>query len=31
MQNEDIAFEGLRRGVAALGDLDTVAALKKSL
>ncbi|WP_172800625.1 phosphotransferase [Mycobacterium sp. IS-1496] len=31
MQNEDIADEGLRRGVAALQDLDTVALLKKSL
>lgn len=31
MQNEDIAYEGLRRGVAALQDLDTVALLKKSL
>ncbi|MGE2712432.1 phosphotransferase [Mycolicibacterium litorale] len=31
MQNEDIAHEGLRRGVAALQDLDTVALLRKSL
>lgn len=31
MQSEEIAFEGLRRAVAALNDLDTVAALKKSL
>jgi aminoglycoside phosphotransferase (APT) family kinase protein len=31
MQNVDIAREGLRRGVAALQDLDTVALLKKSL
>ena len=31
MQVEDIAMEGLRRGVAALGDLETVAALKGSL
>ncbi len=31
MQVEDIAMEGLRRGVAALDDLDTVAALKSSL
>ncbi|WP_197415858.1 phosphotransferase [Mycobacterium sp. IS-1742] len=31
MQNEDIAYEGLRRAVAALQDLDTVALLKKSL
>ena len=31
MQTEGIALEGLRRGVAALDDLDTVAALKKSL
>jgi hypothetical protein len=31
MQVEDIAMEGLRRGVAALGDLETIAALKGSL
>jgi hypothetical protein len=31
MQEEGIAMEGLRRGVAALGDLETVAALKPSL
>jgi hypothetical protein len=31
MQAETIALEGLRRGVAALDDLDTVALLKKSL
>jgi Phosphotransferase enzyme family len=31
MQEEGIAMEGLRRGVAALGDLETVAALKQSL
>lgn len=31
MQDENIAYEGLRRGVAALKDLDTVALLKKSL
>ncbi|ORV62754.1 phosphotransferase [Mycobacterium europaeum] len=31
MQVEDIAMEGLRRGVAALDDLDTVAALQSSL
>jgi aminoglycoside phosphotransferase (APT) family kinase protein len=31
MQDEDIAIEGLRRGVAALDDLETVAALKSSL
>lgn len=31
MQVEGIAMEGLRRGVAALADLDTVAALKRSL
>jgi hypothetical protein len=31
MQVEDIAIEGLRRGVAALDDLETVAALKSSL
>lgn len=31
MQEEAIAMEGLRRGVAALGDLQTVAALKESL
>ena len=29
MQDEDIALEGLRRAVAALEDLDTVAVLKK--
>ncbi|OBI10520.1 phosphotransferase [Mycobacterium scrofulaceum] len=31
MQVEDIAMEGLRRGVAALDDLETVSALKSSL
>jgi hypothetical protein len=31
MQVEDIAMEGLRRGVDALDDLETVAALKRSL
>ncbi|OBF57292.1 phosphotransferase [Mycobacterium sp. 852002-53434_SCH5985345] len=31
MQVEDIAIEGLRRGVEALDDLETVAALKSSL
>jgi aminoglycoside phosphotransferase (APT) family kinase protein len=31
MQVENIAMEGLRRGVAALDDLDTIAALKSSL
>jgi hypothetical protein len=31
MQAEDIALEGLRRGVAALEDLDTVSLLQKSL
>lgn len=31
MQVEDIAMEGLRRGVAALDDLETVAALKSFL
>jgi hypothetical protein len=31
MQVEDIAMEGLRRGVAALDDLETVAALKGSI
>jgi Ser/Thr protein kinase RdoA (MazF antagonist) len=31
MQVESIAMEGLRRGVAALDDLDTIAALKSSL
>lgn len=31
MQVEDIAMEGLRRGVAALDDLETVAALKRSV
>jgi hypothetical protein len=31
MQVEDIAMEGLRRGVAALDDLETVAALKSTL
>ncbi|MGE5697666.1 MAG: phosphotransferase [Candidatus Sericytochromatia bacterium] len=31
MQEEGIALEGLRRGVAALGDLETVAALKQSM
>ena len=31
MQDEGIAIEGLKRGVAALDDLDTVALLEKSL
>ncbi|MGB9227382.1 phosphotransferase [Mycobacterium sp.] len=31
MQVEDIAMEGLRRGVAALDDLETVAALKNAM
>jgi Ser/Thr protein kinase RdoA (MazF antagonist) len=31
MQVEDIATEGVRRGVAALDDLETIAALKNSL
>jgi Ser/Thr protein kinase RdoA (MazF antagonist) len=31
MQVEDIAMEGVRRGVAALDDLETIAALKNSL
>jgi hypothetical protein len=31
MQVEDIAMEGLRRGVAALDDLETIAALKHSV
>jgi Ser/Thr protein kinase RdoA (MazF antagonist) len=31
MQVEDIAMEGLRRGVAALDDLETIAALKRSM
>ena len=31
MQSEGIALEGLKRGVAALEDLDTVALLEKSL
>jgi Ser/Thr protein kinase RdoA (MazF antagonist) len=31
MQDDDIAMEGLRRGVTALDDLETVAALKGSL
>ncbi|MBO0677156.1 phosphotransferase [Mycolicibacterium sp. S2-37] len=31
MQDEDIALEGLRRGVAALEDLDTVAVLRDGL
>jgi len=31
MQVEDIAMEGLRRGVAALDDLETITALKSSL
>jgi hypothetical protein len=31
MQDESIALEGLRRGVAALNDLETVAALRQSL
>jgi aminoglycoside phosphotransferase (APT) family kinase protein len=31
MQDESIALEGVRRGVAALTDLETVAALRRSL
>ena len=31
MQVEDIAMEGLRRAVAALDDLETIAALQNSL
>jgi hypothetical protein len=31
MQLEDIAMEGLRLGVAALDDLETIAALQASL
>ena len=31
MQDESIALEGVRRGVAALSDLETVAALRQSL
>jgi hypothetical protein len=31
MQATDIASEGVRRGVAALEDLDTVSLLQKSL
>jgi Ser/Thr protein kinase RdoA (MazF antagonist) len=31
MQDESIAMEGVKRGVAALADLETVAALKQSL
>jgi Phosphotransferase enzyme family len=31
MQDESIALEGVRRGVAALNDLETVAALRQSL
>jgi len=31
MQDESIALEGVRRGVAALTDLETVAALRLSL
>jgi aminoglycoside phosphotransferase (APT) family kinase protein len=31
MQADDIAMEGLRRGVAALDDLETIEALKKSM
>jgi hypothetical protein len=31
MQANEIAMEGLRRGVAALDDLETIAALKGSL
>jgi hypothetical protein len=31
MQDESIALEGVRRGVAALADLETVAALRQSL
>jgi len=31
MQDDDIALEGVRRGVAALEDLDTVAVLRSYL
>ena len=31
MQTDEVAFEGLRRAVAAFNDLDTVAVLQKSL
>ena len=31
MQVEDIAMEGLRRAIAALDDLETVAALKSCI
>lgn len=31
MQAENIAIEGVRRGVAALDDLDTITLLEKSL
>jgi hypothetical protein len=31
MQAEDIALEGLKRAVAALSDLETVAAIQKAL
>jgi hypothetical protein len=31
MQIEDIAIEGLRRGVTALDDLETIAALQSSI
>jgi hypothetical protein len=31
MQDESVALEGVRRGVAALSDLETVAALRQSL
>ena len=31
MQAESIAMEGVKRGVATLTDLETVAALKQSL
>ena len=31
MQVEEIAMEGVRRGVAALDDLETIAALKSAL
>jgi hypothetical protein len=31
MQDESIALEGVRRGVAALADLETAAALQESL
>jgi hypothetical protein len=31
MQAENIAMEGVKRAVAALADLETVAALKQSL